>query len=107
MLLSDKIKEKLDSCEIEMQGHSSITKNCHNRVVLLKEIIPDIEKLERINKELTEVLEMYADEMFYFPRSLILLAQEKGIKVAPCYSEFGKRAKETIEKVKKELNDRN
>ena len=42
--------------------------------------------------DLVEVLKMYADEMFYFPRSLIMLAHEKNVRLAPCYSEFGEAA---------------
>lgn len=46
--------------------------------------------------ELVEALKMYADERFYFPRSLILLAQERGVRLAPCYSEFGERARKAL-----------
>ncbi len=33
---------------------------------------------------------------FYFPRSLILLAEKQNVRLAPIYSEFGEIAKEAL-----------
>lgn len=49
-----------------------------------------------MDSRIREALEWYADEMNYFPRTLIRLAQEKHIQLAPVYSEFGEKAREAL-----------
>lgn len=55
--------------------------------------------LKNKNERLIKALEFYADESIYFPRSIIRYCQEKGVRLAPIYSEFGETAKEAIEKL--------
>ncbi len=47
-------------------------------------------------KRLREALEYYADEKNYFPRSLLMLAREKDIRLAPIYGELGEIAREAL-----------
>jgi hypothetical protein len=62
----------------------------------LRKALPEVlSALEAVEK-LSEALTMYADDMFYFPRGIVLECQKKGVRLAPCYSEFGKRAKEAL-----------
>jgi BMFP domain-containing protein YqiC len=46
--------------------------------------------------ELEGVLAWYADEMQYFPRQIVLECQQKGVRLAPIYSEFGNLARAAL-----------
>jgi ppGpp synthetase/RelA/SpoT-type nucleotidyltranferase len=50
------------------------------------------EEVDRLRK----ALEHYAEEKLYFPRSIIRLCNEKGIRVAPIYSDFGEVAQQAL-----------
>ena len=39
-----------------------------------------------------KALEFYADESLYFPRSIVRMCTEEGLRLAPIYSEFGETA---------------
>jgi hypothetical protein len=47
-------------------------------------------------EQVRAALEMYADDLFYFPRGIVLECQKKGVRLAPCYSEFGKAANQAL-----------
>ena len=67
----------------------------------------DGEIIKRQLKEVYEIVSMYADDKFYFPRNIIRIAQKQGMKLAPCYSEFGKKAKEAKRLLEKILEGKN
>lgn len=54
------------------------------------------EKAEARVRELEIALRFYANEGLYFPRSLILLANREGVRLAPVYSEFGETARAAL-----------
>jgi len=41
-------------------------------------------------------LEWYANERHYFPRSLLTLAQDQGIRLAPVYGDLGELARAAL-----------
>lgn len=47
----------------------------------------------RMSDEYRKVLEFYAHDMLYFPRTIVLECQQKKIPLAPIYAEFGDAAR--------------
>lgn len=66
----------------------------------MRELAEEWEQYRTKLAEAIEALEYYADDKNYFPRSLLLLAQEKNIRLAPIYGELGEYAKKALLRIK-------
>ncbi len=67
----------------------------------------EIEQLKARIAQLEDVLQYYADDRLYFPRSIVLTCQEKGVRLAPIYSDFGEAAKKVLREQPSENTTKN
>lgn len=88
-----RLEEKNSGLSDDFDRAESLRLRANSEAKELREQIPVLEKKVL---EITNALRFYAADMLYFPRSIILECQSKGVRLAPIYSEFGDVARATL-----------
>lgn len=86
-------RARTERAEAQLEEGRRLARESYDAAV---EFLERAERAEARAERYKKALMVYADEKFYFPRGIILLAQREGVRLASVYSDFGDTAREAL-----------